>query len=94
MRAVVPPLTYRGCPGQVATLHQDGAVRAAASPTDHPLYWPRDRILETSNQVFGDLEVCPTFSVRLRFSSDRGQIVSEIQSRLTHCQYSTRKSTS
>ena len=73
MRAVVPPLTYRGCPGQGATLHQDGAVRAAASPTDHPLYWPRDWILETSNQVLGDPKVCLTFSVRLRFASDLGQ---------------------
>jgi len=72
MRAVVPPLTYRGCPDQVATLHQDGAVRAAASPPDHPLHWPRDRILETSNQVLGDPEVCLTFSVRLRFASDCG----------------------
>jgi len=68
---VVPPLTYRGCPDQVATLHQDGAVRAAASPPDHPLHWPRDRILETSNQVLGGSEVCLTFSVSPRFVSDR-----------------------
>lgn len=66
-------LTYRGCPGQVAAHHQDGAVRTAPFPADHPLHWPRDWILETSNQVLGDSEVRLTFSVRPRFASDRGQ---------------------
>lgn len=71
IRAVVLRLTCCGCPGQVAAHHQDGAVRTAAAPADNSLRWPRDRILETSNQVLGSSEVCLTFSVSPRFVSDR-----------------------